>query len=672
VIRQAKGFAALLEYGDEELQGVPHDALLAPAEQERMRVFHRHLIESGFGPAKIETSYVRRDGSRVAVEIESNPMDAGTDPSAPTLRLNVTDIRRREIETRIARETAENYRLLLQSATEHAIIRLDEIGTVTSWNPGAERILGYREEEILGRSAALFFTAEDIATGAMEEELDTARRFGRGEDDRWQVRKDQTRFWASGITTPFRNEDGEIEGFVKIFCDLTDKKIVAERTFYLSQHDSLTGLPNRRYFHDELRQILAESKGGSIEIAVMFIDLDRFRTVNDSLGHHAGDQLLKSVALRLQESVRNTDFIARLSGDEFGVICTNLRSHREAEYIAAKLVKALARPFTLGKDQVITGGSIGATVFPRDSQDAGQLLINADLAMYRAKNQGRSNYVLYTEKLNDEAARRHALDEASRLALQRNEFDLHYQPQFSLETNQICGLEALLRWHNPGLPMVTTAEFVTLADDTGLIVPLGEWVLRTACTQLKAWHDQGFVDLRVAVNMSYRQIKEGNFLSMLDQVFADTGVDPHAVELEITEGLLMENTRNNTSTLYSLKDRGLRISVDDFGTGFSSLSYLKHFPVDSLKIDQAFVKHLPENRNDASITSAIIGLGHSMNMTVIAEGIETELQAIFLRERNCDCAQGYYFSPALPPEQIGRLLLEGRFVPASALVAHLN
>jgi diguanylate cyclase (GGDEF)-like protein len=392
----------------------------------------------------------------------------------------------------------------------------------------------------------------------------------------------------------------------------------------------------------------------------MFVDLDRFKTVNDSLGHHAGDQLLKCVAQRLQESVRKTDIIARLSGDEFGIICAHLRSHREAEYLAAKLVKTLARPFTLGQDQVTTGGSIGVTVFPKDSTDADQLLINADLAMYRAKNQGRSNYVLYTEQLNDEAARRHALDEASRSALQRNEFDLHYQPQFALDANRICGLEALLRWHNPGLPLVTTSEFVALADDTGLIVPLGEWVLRTACAQLKTRHDQGFTDLRVAVNMSYRQIKEGNFLPMMDQIFAETGVDPHMVELEITEGLLMENTHNNTSLLYSLKERGLRISVDDFGTGFSSLSYLKHFPVDSLKIDQTFVKHLPDNRNDASITSAIIGLGHSMNLTVVAEGIETEQQVLFLKERKCDAAQGYYFSPALPPEQIGSLLRQSR------------
>jgi diguanylate cyclase (GGDEF)-like protein/PAS domain S-box-containing protein len=647
-----EAFGELVGYADDQLRDMPHDQLLAPDQLARVNAVHQ-LVRAGFGPVTIATVYRRRDGSQVPVEMEISLSSSG-------LALQLTDLRLREAHTRAMHETAENYRLLLQSATEHAIIRLDESGTVISWNPGAERILGYKEEEILGRSASLFFTTEDVATGAMERELDAARRFGRGEDDRWQVRRDQTRFWASGITTPFRNEAGKIEGFVKIFCDLTDKKIIAERALYLAQHDSLTGLPNRKSFHDELGELLAEAKNGGTEIAVMFIDLDRFKTVNDSLGHHAGDELLKCVAQRLQESVRKTDIIARLSGDEFGIICTHLRSHREAEQLADKLVKTLTRPFRLGKDQVTTGGSIGVTVFPRDSIDADQLLINADLAMYRAKNQGRSNYVLYTEQLNDEAARRHALDEASRLALQRNEFELHYQPQFALGTDHICGLEALLRWKNPGLPMVTTAEFVALADDTGLIVPLGEWVLRTACAQLKTWHDQGFPGLRVAVNMSYRQIKEAGFLKMLDRVFAETGVDPNAVELEITEGLLMQNTSTNTSLLHALKDKGLRLSVDDFGTGFSSLSYLKHFPVDSLKIDQTFIKHLPDNRNDASITSAIIGLGHSMNLTVVAEGIETEEQATFLKERSCDCGQGFYFAHALPAEQISTLLSNGR------------
>ncbi|MDB5765109.1 MAG: domain S-box protein [Herminiimonas sp.] len=620
-----------------------------------MRTFQHQLVQSRFGPARIETQYVRKDGSAIRVEISVSLVEKEAD-KVPYLKVRAEDLVQKERRKQNARETAENYRLLLESVTEHAIIRLDENGTVISWNPGAERILGYREEEIVGRSVSVFFTPEDVTSGEVEKELSQARATGRGEDDRWQVRKDQTRFWASGITTPFKNEEGRIQGFVKIFCDLTDKKIIAERTAYLSQHDTLTDLPNRKKFHDELDRIISEAKAMSREIAVLFIDLDRFKVINDSLGHHSGDQLLKSVAQRLVESVRKTDIIARLSGDEFGIICTDLGSHAEAEHLAAKLVKMLSQPFSLGKEQVTTGASIGVTMFPKDAVDADQLLINADLAMYRAKNQGRATYELYTESMNDEAARRHALDEASRLALENEEFNLHYQPQFTLETNEICGVEALLRWHNPGLPMVTTQELIALADDTGLIVQLGEWVLRTACTQLKQWHDLGFDDLPLSINMSYRQIREGNFLSMLDNVLMQTGVNPQSIELEMTEGLLMENTRDNTSLLYSLKEKGIKISVDDFGTGFSSLSYLKHFPVDSLKIDQTFVKHLPENQNDASITSAIIGLGHSMKLKVIAEGIETEQQALFLKERNCDCAQGFFFSRAVPPHEITRML----------------
>jgi diguanylate cyclase (GGDEF)-like protein/PAS domain S-box-containing protein len=653
-----KGFSDLLGYSSDQLLKLRHDDLLAPSERERVSMFHLRLIEGRFGPAKIETQYLRCDGSTVRVEIESNAIDLPD--GSQCLRVRIEDVAEREAAVALARETAENYRVLLQSATEHAIIRLDENGAVISWNPGAERILGYREDEIIGRSAAIFFTPEDMAKGEVERELDHARRFGRGENDRWQVRKDQTRFWASGITTPFKNEEGKIQGFIMIFCDLTDKKIVTERAFYLAHHDSLTGLPNRKCFHNDLVEIIAEAGLTLTEIAVMLIDLDHFKVINDSLGHHSGDQLLKCVAQRLAETVRKTDIIARLSGDEFGIICTHLRATKEAELVSDKLVKALACPFALGQDQVTIGASIGVTVFPKDSTNPDQLLINADLAMYRAKNQGRSTYVLYTEQLNDEAARRHALDEASRLALQRREFELYYQPQYILATNEIYGMEALLRWRNHGLPMVTTSELVRLADDTGLIVPLGEWVLRTACAQLKAWHDQGFEYLRMAINLSYRQIQAGNFLPMLDAVLEETGVDPQSIELEMTEGLLMENTRNNTALLYALKERGIKISVDDFGTGFSSLSYLKHFPVDSLKIDQSFVQHLPENQNDASITSAIIGLGRSLNLTVVAEGIETEQQALFLRESKCDRAQGFYFSMALPAKEIAAFLVEDR------------
>ncbi len=650
------GFCNLLGYSAEELQRISHNDLLPPQQAKRVNTFHAQLVQSRFGPAKIETEYICKNGSTIRIELTSRVVE--NEDRAPYLRLKAEDILSRERRASVAREMAENYRLLVQSATEHAIIRLDEHGTVISWNLGAERILGYKEEEIIGRPAALFFTPEDVANGVIEKEMENARKVGRGEDERWQVRKDQTSFWAAGIMTPFKNDQGDLQGYVKIFCDLTDKKINAERTLYLSQHDSLTGLPNRRKFHEELYQSISRAKATRTEIAVLFIDLDRFKVVNDSLGHHAGDQLLKCVAQRLVDSVRKTDVIARLSGDEFGIICVDLHSYKEAEYLAAKLVKMMSHPFSLGKDQVATGASIGVTVFPKDAADANQLLINADLAMYRAKSQGRSAYVLYTERLNDEAARRHALDEASRLALAKKEFDIYYQPQISLETNRICGMEALLRWENPGLPMVTTSELVTLADDTGLIVPLGEWVLRTACTQLKAWHDMGFRDLRVAINMSYRQIKESNFLSMLDDVFAQTGVDPQCVELEITEGLLMENNSSNTSVLYSLKEKGIKLSIDDFGTGFSSLSYLKNFPVDTLKIDQTFIKHLPESQNDASITSSIIGLGHSMNLMVIAEGIETKEQALFLKERNCDFAQGFFFSKAVPADEITRILRE--------------
>lgn len=654
-------FCCMLGYSAAGLRSLSHDDLLPPEERQRMSAFREQLTQGKFDPAKIDTRYVHASGRFVPVEVKLS-FRSGNKAQPACLELHTEDFELRKAKAQRLAEEAENCRLLLQSATGHAIMRLDEQGNVLGWNAGAERMFGYEEDEIIGCPYRMFFIPEDIAIGTPRKVLDLARNHGQAEKDVWQVRKDRTRFWASGIITPFHDRAGRITGFVNICCDQTDRKISAERALHLAQHDSLTGLPNRKKFHEELKGLIEVAKASGNRIGVILLDLDHFKTINDSLGHHSGDQLLKCVARRLIESVRQANFIARLSGDEFGIILNDVDGQQEVEWLASELLKDMSRPFMLGEGQVLTGVSMGIALFPEDASDAEQLLMNADLAMHRAKSLGRSTYVFYTDRLNDEAARRHALGEASRLALLRQEFDLYYQPQFALngtETGcEICGVEALLRWHHPDMPMVTTGEFVALADETGLIVQLGEWVLRTACAQLRQWHDAGFHDVLIAINMSYRQIKERNFFAMLDQVFAETGVNPHCIELEITEGILMETTSNNTSLLHALKERGVKISIDDFGTGFSSLSYLKHFPVDSLKIDQAFIRHLPDNHNDASITSAIIGLGHSMNLRVVAEGIENERQARFLKERKCDCAQGYYFSKAVPSEEITRLLEE--------------
>jgi EAL domain-containing protein (putative c-di-GMP-specific phosphodiesterase class I) len=347
--------------------------------------------------------------------------------------------------------------------------------------------------------------------------------------------------------------------------------------------------------------------------------------------------------------------VARLGGDEFGVICNRVSNRAEMANLAAKLVDELSKPFLLHAHHITIGASIGVTLFPKDADDANQILKYADMAMYHAKSKGRSTFEFYTDDLDIEAKRRSSIEEELRHAIERGELHLNYQPQFSLEDYSIQSVEALLRWENSRLGPFTTEEFIALADETGLIVPIGRWVMQKACRQAKVWQAlrPGF---RIAVNVSSKQIEEASFVQMIDQTLQENGIDPHTLELEITERLLMEDNLRNNSVLRSLKERGIKISVDDFGTGFSSLSYLKHFPVDSLKIDKIFIKCLPDDQHDAAIASAIIGMAHSLDLQVIAEGVETESQRDFLKNLGCNCGQGFLFSEPVSPEKLTQML----------------
>lgn len=641
----------MLGYTEEELRQIKYDALVHPNDVQQTRDVHASLLHGTIEVAKLETCYLRKDNSLIDVEIRSALISDASGKPAYFVDI-VEDITERKKARKLARETAENYRLLVENATEHGIFRLDEIGTIISWNPGAQRIFGYTADEVIGRPVSIFFTPEDIAEQHAQKEMEKARREGRAEDDRWHVRKDHSRFWASGMVTPARDESGHCTGFVKILRDLTDHKLAEERTLYLSQHDSLTALPNRSMFHEELSHAINTAKANKSQVGILFIDIDRFKDINDSLGHHTGDAILKHVAQRLIDSTRKSDIVARLGGDEFGIICSGLTRQSEAELLANKLVKKLSMPFNIENHQISAGASIGVTVFPKDGDDPVQILKNADMAMYRAKSSGRSNYQLYTENLDTDAKRRHAIEEALRTALDKDQLTLHYQPLIELASGALCGVEALLRWEDGTVPLLTCEELIAVADETGLIVPIGEWALRSACKQGRIWQDEGILNARVAVNLSSRQLKDSTFLRIVDQILEESQLEPEHLELEITESLLMENNQINISVLQALKKRGIHIAVDDFGTGFSSLSYLKHFPVDTLKIDQLFVKCLPENQHDAAIASAIIGMAHSLGMSVVAEGIEREEQLDFLKSLGCNFGQGFLFSPPVPPSGV--------------------
>ncbi len=438
-----------------------------------------------------------------------------------------------------------------------------------------------------------------------------------------------------------------------------ERKKSEEQLAYLAQFDSLTGLPNRHLFQDRLAQSMAQAKRSGQPMAVLFIDLDRFKRVNDTLGHSAGDKLLKEAAERVEQCVRSGDTVGRFGGDEFGVILTDLSATGDAGLVGQKVIGALERPFNLEGTETYVSASIGITVFPADGDEAGGLIMNADAAMYRAKEQGRNNYQYFTREMNERATQRAQMEAALRRAIERKEFLLYYQPKVDLESGDICGLEALLRWQHPDKGIVLPREIIPVLEDTGLIVPVGEWVMREVCRQAQAWRKAGIAVPPIAINLSARQFQQKELEATVRGILSETGVDPSLIQFELTESLLMEEPDAAALTLRGLKESGVKISVDDFGTGYSSLAYLKRFPIDALKIDRAFIRDITTDPEDAAIALAIIGLAHSLKLKVIAEGVETEGQLNFLSTHACDEMQGYYFARPIAPAEIEAKLREG-------------
>jgi diguanylate cyclase (GGDEF)-like protein/PAS domain S-box-containing protein len=449
----------------------------------------------------------------------------------------------------------------------------------------------------------------------------------------------------------------ELAGDISFALDHIEK---GETIEYLAYYDSLTGLANRTLFHDRLAQTMAQAKRSGRPLAVLFIDLDRFKLVNDTRGHGAGDKLLKETATRLSQCVRSGDTVGRFGGDEFGAVLSGLGKAGDASIVAQKIIDALARPFHLDGHETYVSASVGITLFPTDGEEAGTLITNADVAMYRAKEQGRNNYQYFTPEMNERALARAQMEAALRRAIERGEFLLHYQPKADLQSGRICGFEALLRWQHPERGMVLPVEFIPVLEDAGLIVPVGEWVISEVCRQIQAWQRAGLAVPPVAVNLSARQFQQKDLETSVRRILREAGVDPLLLQFELTESLLMKEPEAAARTLRGLKESGVKISVDDFGTGYSSLAYLKRFPIDALKIDRAFIRDITTNPEDAAITLAIIGLAHSLKLRVVAEGVETEGQLNFLALHDCDEMQGYYFARPAVPAECEAMLRQGR------------
>jgi diguanylate cyclase (GGDEF)-like protein len=452
-----------------------------------------------------------------------------------------------------------------------------------------------------------------------------------------------------------RPSDGK---FATIFDDITERKRAEQQVQHLAYSDTLTGLPNRALLMHQLRDALARCERDGTQLAVLFLDLDRFKPINDTMGHAVGDELLKAVAQRLRNAVRRSDTVSRLGGDEFVVVLGGIRGHREATRAAQEILDRIAEPFVCDQHEIFSSMSIGIAIYPADGRDAGTLLKSADMAMYVAKQRGRGNYQFYSHQMNQAAQERLELENSLRRALKQQEFSLWYQPQVNLDDGRVTGVEALIRWHHPELGIVPPGLFIPACEEIGLILPLGEWVMRSACRQAKAWTRAGHPPIRMAVNLSLVQFRQSDLAQRVRTIVEETAVDPACIELELTESMIMEDAEATVRTLRELKAMGLRLAIDDFGTGYSSLSYLSSFPIDRIKIAQRFVTDVAGDPRSAAIVETIIAIARSLGIEVIAEGVETARQLEFLRSRGCVELQGYYFSRPVPGDALTARLAE--------------
>jgi diguanylate cyclase (GGDEF)-like protein/PAS domain S-box-containing protein len=547
-----------------------------------------------------------------------------------------------------------------------AVLRTDLGGQVTYLNRKAEEMTGWSREEARGRPLAdVLRLVEKVGGPGFANALGMARHEDRAAKETADctncilVRRDGFECGIERKVTLVRDQDGTVTGAVVAFHDVSAAQVKSAAMSHLAQHDALTDLPNRVLFNDRLRQAVALAERQAKQLAVMFVDLDRFKMINDSLGHDVGDKLLQSVAGRLLASVRRSDTVSRLGGDEFVVLLAQVEHAEDAAFSARKILRALAAPHIIDNKTLDINVSIGVSTYPSDAQDAEGLMNRADNAMYEAKEHGRNNYQFFRHEMHARLAERQSLEADLRCALGRNEFLLHYQPKLNLQTGEITGVEALIRWLHPQRGIIYPTQFVPIAEECGLIVPIGQWVLLEACKQAHAWRDSGLGVVPVSVNVSAAEFGAKDFLSGVRAVLIATGVEPEHLELELTESVLMRDAEAAVVTLLKLKAMGVQLTIDDFGTGYSSFTYLRRFPSDALKLHQSFVQEITADEADAAIVSAMINLGRSLKQRVIAEGVETRAQLKFLQLHGCGEGQGYYFSPPVVAEQAARLFKDG-------------
>jgi diguanylate cyclase (GGDEF)-like protein/PAS domain S-box-containing protein len=539
-------------------------------------------------------------------------------------------------------------KIAFENASEGMMV-MDANANILSINQSFTAITGFNQQEVFGTVPKALQVTEREAwrhlqlDGQWRAELLNHRKNGEAYQERLTV-------------NAVKNQQDETIYYVGVFADITEAKHSQNRLHELVNHDPLTGLPNRRLFNELLEHAIKRAEREHHQIALLFVDLDRFKAINDSLGHQVGDKLLYEVSKRIHHAMRDSDIVARLGGDEFLVMMDMIKHPQDAALIAQKIIYALQVEFFIDGKEIFIGASVGISIFPKDGSDVDSLIKAADIAMYQVKNRGKNNHCFYSEDLSKNAVERFTIESQLRHALERNQFEMYYQPQISLLTGDIIGAEALIRWRHPELGLVSPARFIPIAEETGLIVQIGEWVLRQAALQAIQWINDGYTMQWISVNVSGVQIMRSNFYDTVYGILIETNCNPNILELEITESTVMQNTEFVIDTFNNIKQLGVRVAIDDFGTGYSSLSNLKRLPLDKIKIDQSFVRGLPDDLDDAAITNTINAMACSLGFTVIAEGVETLAQATFLKNMGCLEAQGYLYSKPVPAAEFTKLL----------------
>lgn len=641
-IRVNEEFCRLFQYSQEDCIGQRIADLTVPKDRQAESLSLSAQVIGG-ASVEVETQRIRKDGSLVDVSILAKPIAMENDePAIYIFYRNITAYKKAQ---EALRESEERHRTVLEAAPDPVIVkRMD--GGIIYLNPAFTRVFGWTIEEC--QSHAIGGISDDNQQ-EIDEILDhhqNGQPFSGMETKRYT--KDGRAIDVSISGALFFDTKGDPEGYVIALQDITERRKKDEKLLFVAYHDSLTELPNRKSFYKRLDDLLQHSsrRHSDRSWALMFLDLDKFKQINDTLGHDTGDWLLKRVADRLKACLRESDHLFRLGGDEFTIILTNLGRDIDVARVTQKILKTIKRPFIFKGHEIFTSTSIGISVFPNDGWNVERLVKSADMAMYAAKEDGGNSYRFFTEEMNREALHRMQMENSLRKALARDELRLYYQPLVD-RSNGIVGMEALLRWNHPELGLVMPADFICICEETGVIVPVGQWVLKTACLQTRQWHKMGFGDLFISVNLTARQLQEPDFEQMVIDILAQSGLPPQCLNLEVTESNMIQDPENSIAKMETLRAKGVTFSIDDFGTGYSSLSYLNRFPIDSIKIDRSFITDAMENKGDQEIVKTIITMAHSLNIDAMAEGVETKEQKDFLIHHGCNNLQGFLFATPL-------------------------